>query len=116
METIRQGRITVAPEVVLDIIRQAALYSEGVITTAPIPPRVDRIFRRLITAEGIALEILDDAVAIDLYLITEEVDLLGLSHRVQREVIRSMEQLVGLRVDEVNVHIEDVGYPANQAG
>ena len=115
METIRQGKITVAPEVILDIIRQAALYTEGVLGMASIPPRVDRIFRRLITGEGIALEILDDSVTIDLYLIADHVDLLNLGHRVQREVIRSVDKLVGLKVSEVNIHIEDVAYPGNSA-
>jgi uncharacterized alkaline shock family protein YloU len=115
MEVIRQGKITVAPEVVLDIIRQAVLYAEGVVGMAPIPPRVDRIFRRLITGEGIAMEILEDSVTIDLYIVAEEVDLLALSHRVQREVVRSMDKLVGLNVREVNIHIEDVAYPNNSA-
>jgi uncharacterized alkaline shock family protein YloU len=115
VETIRQGKITVAPEVILDIIRQAALYTEGVVGMASIPPRVDRIFRRLITGEGIALEILEESVTIDLYLVAEQVDLLNLGHRVQREVIRSMDKLVGLKVDEVNIHIEDVAYPDNSA-
>ena len=115
METIRQGKTTVAPEVILDIIRQAALYTEGVLGMASIPPRVDRIFRRLITGEGIALEILDDSVTIDLYLIADQVDLLNLGHRVQREVIRSVDKLVGLKVSEVNIHIEDVAYPGNSA-
>jgi uncharacterized alkaline shock family protein YloU len=115
VETIRQGKITVAPEVILDIIRQAALYTEGVVGMASIPPRVDRIFRRLITGEGIALEILDDSVTIDLYLVAEQVDLLNLGHRVQREVIRSVDRLVGLKVSEVNIHIQDVAYPGNAA-
>jgi uncharacterized alkaline shock family protein YloU len=115
VETIRQGKITVAPEVILDIIRQAALYTEGVMGMSSIPPRVDRIFRRLITGEGIALEILDESVTIDLYLVAEQVDLLNLGHRVQREVIRSMDKLVGLKVDEVNIHIEDIAYPSNSA-
>lgn len=115
MDTIRQGKITVAPEVILDIIRQAALYTEGVVGMASIPPRVDRIFRRLITGEGIALEILAESVTIDLYLVAEQVDLLNLGHRVQREVIRSMDKLVGLKVDEVNIHIEDIAYANNSA-
>jgi uncharacterized alkaline shock family protein YloU len=113
VDTIRQGKITVAPEVILDIIRQAALYADGIVGMASIPPRVDRIFRRLITGEGIVMEILDDSVAIDLYLIAEEVDLLEVSHRVQREVIRSVDRLVGLNVHEVNIHIEDITYPGN---
>jgi uncharacterized alkaline shock family protein YloU len=113
VDTVRHGKITVAPEVILDIIKQAVLYTEGIAGMATIPPRVDRIFRRLITGEGIAMEILDDSVAIDLYLVAEEVDLLQVSHRVQREVIRSVDKLVGLNVKEVNIHIEDIAYASN---
>jgi uncharacterized alkaline shock family protein YloU len=57
------------------------------------------------------MEIGDDCVSIDLYLIVEAVDLLALSHRVQKEVIRALDSLVGLEVDAVNIHIEDVAYP-----
>jgi len=113
MDTVAEGKITVAPEVLLDIVRQAALYTEGVVGTASIPPRVDRIFRKLVTGEGIEMEIREDSVVIDLYLVVRAVDMLALSHRVQKEVIRAMDKLVGLTVDAVNVHIEDVAYPDN---
>jgi len=113
MDIVQEGKITVAPEVLLDIIQQAALYTDGVVRMASIPPRVDRIFRRVITAEGIELEIKDVSAVIDLYLVVRPVDMLALSHRVQKEVIRSMDKLVGLKVDAVNIHIEDVAYPNN---
>jgi len=112
-DTVREGKITLAPEVLLDIIRQAALYTDGVVRMASIPPRVDRIFRRIVSGDGIEMEIKEDSVSIDLYLIVREVDLLELSHQVQKEVMRSMDKLVGLTVNAVNVHIEDIAYPDN---
>ncbi len=112
-EVIRAGKITVAPEVLLQIIEQAALYTDGVVKLASIPPRVDRIFRKLITGDGIELEIKEKAVIIDLYLVARAVNLVTLSQRVQKEVMRTMDKLVGLQVDTVNVHIEDVAYPDN---
>lgn len=112
-ETIMEGKITVAPGVLLDIVEQAALYTDGVVSMASIPPRVDRIFRRLITGEGIQLEIRQDSVIIDLYLIVQAVNVTQLSHQIQREVIRSMDRIVGLKVDAVNIHIEDIAYPNN---
>lgn len=115
MEEVKEGKITVAPQVLLDIIREAALYTDGVVGMATAPPRVDRIFRRLVTAEGIEMEIDGSSVTVDLYLVVREVDLLALSHKVQREVIRSMDKLVGLSVKAVNVHVEDVVYPPTSA-
>ena len=113
MEQIREGKITIAPEVLLDIVREAALYTDGVDSLAPIPPRVDRIFRRVVTTQGIELEIKDDSISIDLYLAVRAVNFITLSHKIQKEVIRSMDKLVGLEVDSVNIHIEDVVYPQN---
>lgn len=114
METVREGKITVSPGVLLDIVQQAALYADGVIRMAPIPPRVDRIFRRLITAEGIQMELKASSIIIELYLVVRAVDMLALGQRVQKEVVRTMDKLVGLKVDAVNIHIEDVAYPNSE--
>jgi uncharacterized alkaline shock family protein YloU len=113
MDKVHEGKITVAPEVLVDIVRQAALYTDGVVKMASVPPRVDRIFRRLVTAEGIELEIREDSVVIDLFLVVRAVDMLALSHKVQQEIIRTMDRIVGIEVDAVNIHIEDVAYPGN---
>jgi uncharacterized alkaline shock family protein YloU len=115
MNSVAEGKITVAPTVLLDIIEQAALYTDGVLGMATAPPRVDRIFRKLVTRDGIELEIREDSIIIDLYLDVGAVDVLKLSHRVQREVIRTMDKLVGLNVAAVNIHIEDVIYPKSDA-
>lgn len=113
MPAIPEGKITVSPAVLLEIIEQAALYTDGVLGMASVPPRVDRLFRRLVTTEGIELEILDDELAVDVYLTVRAVDLMTLSHNVQKEVIRALDKLVGLKVRAVNIHIEDVAYPDN---
>ena len=115
MDSVAEGKITVAPTVLLDIIEQAALYTDGVLGMAAAPPRVDRLFRKLMTREGIELGIKEDSIVIDLFLNVGAVDILKLSHRVQREVIRSMDKLIGLNVEAVNIHIEDVVYPTSDA-
>lgn len=97
----------------LEIIELAALYTDGVVRLASVPARVDRIFKKVVTGNGIELEINQDSVTIDLYLIVKEVDMLELSHKIQKEVIRSMDKIVGLNVNAVNVHILDVVYPDN---
>ena len=65
--------------------------------------------------EGAAceLEIGEDSVAIDLFLVVRAVDMLALSHKVQQEIMRTMDRIVGIEVDAVNIHIEDVAYPGN---
>jgi uncharacterized alkaline shock family protein YloU len=112
-DQVREGKITVAPEVLLDIVQQAALYTDGVLSMAPTHPQVDRLFRRIVVSEGIKMEIRDSSVKIDLFLVTQATDLLALSHKVQNEVIRAMDKMVGVKVDAVNIHIEDIAYPGN---
>jgi uncharacterized alkaline shock family protein YloU len=53
----------------------------------------------------------DDQVRVDLYIVVEhDVNMLQLGRTIQADVTRAIEELVGMQVREVNVHIEDVHY------
>jgi len=103
------GTVTVASDVLVQIVRLTALATPGV---ARLVPRFQASMRRLFggkTAEGIDIEIEDHSVAIDMYIVAEpDAQMLTLGQTLQREISRAVQDVVGMPVKQVNVHIEDV--------
>lgn len=110
MET--KDTITVAPSVLIMIARHAALQVEGVSRTGTIPMDVLRVLKGNPMASGVILDLQDNKATIDLYLIVRPgVSVREVSAEVQRAVTRAIQELVGMDVTSVNVHVEDVDFP-----
>lgn len=110
-----QGKATVSPEVLTTIARLAALEVPGVSRLAPVAGGVNRLFRRG-TNEGVRIEAKDNLVQVDLYLILkEDVNIREVSRNVQQNVARAVQEMVGMDVGEVNIHIEDIHYEDSEA-
>jgi uncharacterized alkaline shock family protein YloU len=105
------GKTTIAPEVLYTIARLTTMQVEGVSRMATVPTRVDRIFKRGL-AEGVVIEVEDDTVYADLYVILKgDVNIRDVSKTIQSDVSRSISEMVGMQVGRVNIHVEDVEYP-----
>ena len=104
------GTTTIAPNVLVTTARLAALGVQGVAAVAPGPSSVNRLFRRG-SGEGVRIEIIDDAVAVDLHLILDkDTNVRDVSRKVQEDVARAIEDIVGMQVTRIDVHIEDINY------
>lgn len=104
------GTTTIAPGVLVTIARLTALSVPGVVSMASIPGGVNRLFRRG-SGEGVRIEVDESAVAVDLYLIlARDTNVREVSRKVQAEVARAIEDMVGMQVDRIDVHIEDIDY------
>jgi uncharacterized alkaline shock family protein YloU len=103
------GSVTVAPDVLLSLVRLTALATPGVARLFPgMPNGVRRLFSGK-AAEGIKIEIEDHTVSIDLYIVAEpDVQMLTLGQTLQHEINRAIHDVVGMPVKEINIHIEDV--------
>ena len=109
------GRIEVAPEVILTIVRKVVLEVEGVRQMAPLPADVGNILRRASRQEGVAIKYEDQHLSFDLYVLMDpDVNLRETSHKIQVAVIEAIDKMVGVPVDAVNVHVEDVVYTKGQ--
>jgi uncharacterized alkaline shock family protein YloU len=105
-----QGKTTVSPEVLTTIARLSALGVPGVSRLAPIPGGVNRLFKRG-GGEGVRIETEENVVFIDLHLILkQDVNIREVSRNVQQNVTRAIEEMVGMDVGNVNIHIEDIDY------
>jgi len=110
------GRIEVAPEVLATIAHFAVIRVDGVSRMAAIPPHISRMFRRATRQDGILLDLSENKVRFGIYVIMEpQASVLETSRQVQSAVVEAIDTLVGIPVDTVNVHVEDVVYRQGEA-
>ncbi|MBN1876839.1 MAG: Asp23/Gls24 family envelope stress response protein [Anaerolineae bacterium] len=101
------GRVTVEPEVLETIARLTAVNVPGVVRVAE--KDVDRFLG--ITGKSVVVQVREGRVSVELHLIAgPDQSLLRLGREVQHEVTRSIQQMIGMPVEAVNIHIEDVVY------
>ncbi len=107
------GTTTIAPNVLVTIAQLTALRVDGVASMAPVPPGVNRLFRRGL-GDGVDIQIDDGKVAVEMYLILEpETNVREISRVVQQEVSRAIEEMVGMSAERIDVHIQDIAYGDN---
>jgi uncharacterized alkaline shock family protein YloU len=104
------GTTTIAPGVLVTIAQLTALNVEGVAFMAPTPSGMNRILHRD-TGEGVRIEIDENSVSVELYLIlTSGVNVRDVCQKVQAEVADAIEQMVGMDVERIDVHVHDIHY------
>ena len=109
-ETSPVGKIVVAPGVLITIAKLSTLSVPGVARMAAVPGGVDKYFKRG-AADGVQIHVHDHKLSAELYVvITGDVDVHAVSEAIQTEVARAMADMVGMEVEAVNVHIEDVAF------
>jgi uncharacterized alkaline shock family protein YloU len=104
------GKVMVAPEVLLTVVRQTTLSIDGVVELyGTWPENIGKLLGIHTAAEGIAIQIEDDALLVDVHIIARpDAQMVQLGRALQEAICRSVEDIVGLDVEAVNVHIEDV--------
>jgi len=111
----RRGKTTIAHDVLLTIARLSALQTPGVSRTSPLPAGMDRLFKRGVD-DGVSVDVRGQAVLVDLYLVMAPgYNLRQVSRAVQAAVRRAVEEMVGMDVLAVNVHVEDIADPEREA-
>lgn len=109
------GRTTVSPDVLITIARMAALSVPGVSGMAPVAGGVDRFFRRGLN-QGIRIWVRDNVVTGDIFVIVrDDVNLREVGRNVQQQVARAIQEMVGMDVVQLDVHIENIEYEGTEA-
>jgi uncharacterized alkaline shock family protein YloU len=104
------GKTTVSPDVLISIAKLSALGVAGVSRMAPIAGGVNRLFRKGAN-EGVRIEVEDDTVFADIYLVLkQDVNIREVSRNVQNKVVRAIQEMVGMDVGHIDIHIEDIDY------
>lgn len=109
------GKTTVSPDVLMTIARLSALSVPGVSRLAHVAGGVNQLFRRG-AGEGVRIEIKENVVFADLYLVMKkDVNLREVSRNVQGQVACALAEMVGMDVGYINIHIEDIDYEDEEA-
>lgn len=112
-DEVAQGTTTIAPDVLLTITQLTTINVNGVSRLSHVQVPVNRLLKRGQKREGVLIEVVDDVVYIDIYVVLcNDVNVRDVSHNIQREVSRAISEMVGMVVGRVNIHIEDIDYPS----
>jgi len=102
------GRVTIAQEVLLTITRLTTLGVPGVSRLGARPG-----LRR--AGDGVHVDVTDNQVEVEVYVVVgPDVNMRDVGKAIQSEIARSMKEIVGMDVANVNVHIQDVEAPAGK--
>jgi uncharacterized alkaline shock family protein YloU len=111
VEAMEDGKITIAPDVLLTIAQLTTLQVEGVSRLSHTPAKVNKLFKHGY-GEGVNIEVANDTVYADIYVILKEnADLRQVSRAIQYQVGRSLTDMIGMQIGRIDVHIEDIDYP-----
>ena len=109
MATQTLGVVRVARQVLTTIVINTALQIPGVIRMAQGSDQWSRLLNREIPRLGVALNVKDNTVSTDLYIVVATgANIVDVGSAVQEEVAAAIEEMVGMQVQEVNVYIQDV--------
>lgn len=108
------GAVRIAPRVLRTVVEQAVLSVPGVARLGHVPanrlgPWRLPLSREQLPYHGVALRISGDEVSADLYVLADpSAHLVEVGAAVQEAVGGTVEHILGMRVREVNVYIQDV--------
>ncbi len=111
-EKTELGRIEIAPEVIEVITGLAAAEVEGVahMSGGFVGDIAERLGRKNL-AKGVKVEVGKKEAAVDVYLIVKYgYKIPEVARNIQENVQNAIENMTGLKVIEVNVHIVDVEF------
>lgn len=103
------GKVTIAPNVLVTIVQKTSMSEPGVEQLCDNVPGVKRLLGMHTVSRGVGISVADNLVTVNVHLIARRgVDLLQMGRNLQREIARSMRDIVGMEVGEVNIHIDDI--------
>ncbi len=107
------GTVTIHPTVLTTVARLTSLATPGVARMSDEwRLNMERMLGRSGRGSGVGLSVQEDSVTIDLYVVADpEANLLHLGQTLQSEVSRAIQEMVGMEVAAVNVHVQDVDFP-----
>jgi len=109
------GKTTVSAEVLMTIAKLSALSVPGVSQMAPISGGVNRLFKRG-AGDGVRIETEENTVFADLHLVLkQDVNIREVSRNVQHQVARAIQEMVGMDIGHINIHIDDIDYEDDEA-
>ena len=103
------GKVTIAPNVLVTIVQKTSMSEPGVVQLCDNVPGVKRLLGIHTASQGVAVSVADNQVTVNVHLIARRgVDLLQMGRNLQGQITRAMQDIVGMEVCEVSIHIDDI--------
>jgi uncharacterized alkaline shock family protein YloU len=111
-QSITPGKTTISVDVLLTIARLTTLEVPGVSRMSNVPTkRFKTMLLHRQEQDGLHIEVVDDLVYTDLYVVLEpDVNIREVGRNIQIAVARAITEMIGMQVGVVNVHVEDIAY------
>ena len=104
MEDELYGNITIAPAVLNTIARLTTLSVPGV-------ARMGNSGQLLQTAPGTSIKVVNGKVKADVYVVLQaDCNFYATGQQIQHDVSRAISEIVGMEVQAIHVHVQDVEY------
>jgi uncharacterized alkaline shock family protein YloU len=114
-DTRPPGRTTIATDVLLEITRLAALEVEGV-SRLDASHSMDRLLKGGHQSGGVRVQVSDGVVSLDIYVVLRpDQNIRRVSREIQASAARAVNEMVGMQVGQVNIHIEDIDFEGREA-
>jgi uncharacterized alkaline shock family protein YloU len=104
------GKVRISSQVLATIARLTTLSVPGVVSMFHgFPGGVKCFLKGKRASDGVHIEVVDDAVAVELAItVAADVNIYEVGREIQSRVARAIKTTVGMPVVAVNVHVEDV--------
>ena len=103
------GKVTIAPSVLTTIVRLTTLEQRGVHHLGIAPPNVRGLLAGGAADDGIFVEVTPEGVSVEIHVIVDAgTNMLKLGEALQTDITRAIQEMVGMPVLTVDVHIDDV--------
>lgn len=112
-----KGTIKIADEVVRVIAGLAADETEGISMSGGIVGGIAEKLGRKSLSKGVKVQVSEKEASVDLYVIADYgVNIANVATKIQDNVRKSIEEMTGLSVPEVNVHVQGVNVSSDEGG
>ena len=104
MENNNFGQVKVSNDVIATIAGLAAIEVEGVETTSTLTDK-------LLKNNGVKIQIEEEEVILDVMVIIDYgISIPEIAFKVQENVKNTVESMTGLKVSQVNIHIQGINF------
>ena len=104
------GNTTVSIEVINKIARLTTLSIEGVSRMSSCRERIEQ-WLASDDCKGVKVQLRNETVYVDVYVVLEsDMNVREISREIQSRVTRTIEEMIGMNVGSVNVHIMDIDF------
>lgn len=113
IENLEYGEVKIVDDVVATIAGLAATEVKGVAgMSAGFVGGIAEILGKKSLSKGVKVDVKEKVANIDLYIIVEYgTKIPDVAWKIQENVKKTIETMVGVEVNEVNIHVQGVSFP-----